>query len=282
MSDSYHPVALGQFSRCTDYRGLCLRIVKYAPNRQLAAHAHESASVTLVIRGAFEEESAHGSIRVGAGDCVIKPPGARHANRFGNTETTTLQIEIPPAAPQAAPFGIAIRDYYCGPDRRLAPALFALLGSLRDGPLPKSDASFDNLLIDAMSAAAHNRRLTYTQPAWLTRVENEIRDSLPDVPRVAELADRVGVNPVHMARVFRRTFGCGVVEYIRRLRVQQAARVIGQDRPLIAAALSAGFSDQPHLNRAFRSHLGISPGHYRRLAETQLPMPGKGAKKPGA
>ena len=235
-------------------------------------HAHESASITLVIRGAFEEESAFGSIRAGVGDCVIKPPGVPHADYFGECETTTLQIAIPGGAQVLRDDGdFAHCSYRCGSNTRLAPVLFNILSILRNPNGPSHGPQLSDLIFDALGVAAtHTSRIPATRPSWLVRVENEIRRSLPGTTRVAGLAETVGVHPVHMARVFQRVHGCGVVEYVRRLRVQYAADSIARCRtPLCETALDAGFYDQPHLNRAFRRQLGVSPARYRRLAEVR-------------
>lgn len=271
MPTTLNPLPHGRSSPPIECAGLRLRILCYAPGMRQGMHAHDSASITLVIRGAFEEESAHGSIRAGVGDCVIKPPGVRHADRFGDGETTTLQIEIPPAGPSSRECGDTGRlGYSCGPNRHLAPVLFRILAALRECPTVDGGATLDDLMIDTLGlAASHSSRPPRTRPAWLARVEGAIRLSLPDVPRVAELADSVGVHPAHMARVFQRVFGCGVAEYVRRLRVQYAADALARRRmPLCEAALAAGFYDQPHLNRAFRQQLGVSPAGYRSLEKT--------------
>lgn len=238
-------------------------------------HAHESASITLVIRGAFEEESAFGSIRAGVGDCVIKPPGVPHADHFGDWQTTTLQIAIPGDSQALHRDGdFALRGYRCGPDPRLAPVLFNMFTILRHRGGGSHGPALSDLTHDALGvAAAQTRRIPATRPLWLARVEDEIRASLPGTIRVANLAESVGVHPVHMARVFQRVHGFGVVEYIRRLRVQYAAHAMARRRTtLCEAALDAGFFDQPHLNRAFRRQLGLSPARYRRLANVEADL----------
>lgn len=272
MHRIYRTTALGHCTHFADCPGVHLRIVRYAPKTVLPMHAHESASITLVIRGGFEEESPFGTIRTGVGDCVIKPPGAKHANIFGNDETVTLQIQIPAEGStlgDSAPFELSC--YRCGPDRRLARILFGMLKTAREPSSKSNHRLLEESALDAISTASNpSRKVVYTRPAWMTRVEREIRLTLPGVLRVADLADLVGIHPVHMARVFQRIHGCGVVEFVHRLRVQFAAHELTRRRSAISsAALAAGFCDQPHLNRAFRRQLGISPASYRRLADAQ-------------
>lgn len=262
-------IARGQADRVVDLHGLRVRIVHYRPGRRMEFHAHESASITLVIRGAFEEESAFGSIRAGVGDCVIKPPGVPHADHFGDWQTTTLQITIPDGMQELHCDGeFVLRGYRCGANTRLAPVLFNMFTILRNREGGNHGPALSDLTLDALGmASSQTRRIPAAPPRWLARVEDHIRASLPGTIRVANLAEIVGVHPVHMARVFQRIHGCGVVEFIRRLRVQYAAHaMVHRSTSLCETALDAGFFDQPHLNRAFRSQLGLSPAQYRRLA----------------
>jgi AraC-like DNA-binding protein len=41
--------------------------------------------------------------------------------------------------------------------------------------------------------------------------------------------------------------------------------------PLAEVALTAGFADQPHLTRMFRSAFGVTPGRYARLHSAEMP-----------
>ena len=82
---------------------------------------------------------------------------------------------------------------------------------------------------------------------------------------MGEVARDAGVHPVHLARTFRRFFGCTPAEYLRSRRVEQAALLVRvTQRPLAEIALECGFFDQSHLTRAFARVLGVSPAAYRR------------------
>jgi AraC family transcriptional regulator len=86
---------------------------------------------------------------------------------------------------------------------------------------------------------------------------------------LAAIAAEVDIHPVHMARVFRRHFGCSPGTYLRRLRVRQACRLLTEtDRPLAHVALDLGYADQSHFTRTFKRSLGVPPGEYRRLTRT--------------
>jgi AraC family transcriptional regulator len=79
-----------------------------------------------------------------------------------------------------------------------------------------------------------------------------------------ELAIGEGVHPADLARNFRRFYGSSAGEYVRRVRVEAARRLIREsDELLVNIALACGFSSQSHLCTTFRRVTGFTPGSYR-------------------
>lgn len=103
-------------------------------------------------------------------------------------------------------------------------------------------------------------------PSWLNRaVEMIFTGDDPDLS-VASVASDVGVHPVHLARVFRQFLCCSPGEYLRGHRLERAAAMLGRGVASLAdVAQSAGFVDQAHLTRTFRSRLDTTPAQWRKL-----------------
>ena len=80
-----------------------------------------------------------------------------------------------------------------------------------------------------------------------------------------ELESITGLTRYELARQFRQTFGPSPYRYLLMRRLDKARQLIEDDRPLAEAAQDAGFADQPHLTRAFKSTFGMTPGKYRAL-----------------
>jgi AraC family transcriptional regulator len=113
--------------------------------------------------------------------------------------------------------------------------------------------------------------------SWLRDVRDLVDERIPEQPTLTDLADVVGVHPVHLARSFRREYGVTVARYARTLRLDWAAqRLIEGDSTLAEIAAAAGFADQSHFTRAFRNYAGVTPGRYRELLRRE--GPGAGAR----
>jgi AraC family transcriptional regulator len=69
---------------------------------------------------------------------------------------------------------------------------------------------------------------------------------------------------VHLARSFRQFHHCTVGDYVRRLRVDRAARLLrGTRRPLIDIALDCGLAGAAQFSRSFRAVQGTTPSAWR-------------------
>lgn len=99
---------------------------------------------------------------------------------------------------------------------------------------------------------------------WLSRACDILHARFHEPLGLSSLASRVGVHPVHLAREFRRHYGCTVGQYVRRLRVDSASRMLVEsESSLVAIALEVGFANQAHFCRIFKLLTGISPARYR-------------------
>jgi transcriptional regulator GlxA family with amidase domain len=78
------------------------------------------------------------------------------------------------------------------------------------------------------------------------------------------MARAAGMSARAFERSFGREYGLPPQQYLKRLRVQTACRMLVDSRESIAGiALRCGFADQSHLTREFRRVTGLTPGAYR-------------------
>ena len=65
-------------------------------------------------------------------------------------------------------------------------------------------------------------------------------------------------------RLFKASFGCTPGQYVRRMRVARAQKLmITTPDPLCQIAAESGFADQSHFNRCFRKVVGEPPATWR-------------------
>jgi AraC family transcriptional regulator len=265
-------ITLGRRRRTIELAGLRVVEAVYAPGEVLAPHAHASANVTLVTAGGFRERSPHASVRARPTSLVIKPRGTVHADRYGDRETRSVMIEVAPG--READVGLRGVAHECwfegGP---FVAEVLEILRAARAGEADLERTAIERLgaLLRRAELAPQVRAPRGARAALALRAAEEHLRASPGRPAgSAEVARRVGLHPVYLARLFRAAHGCGVAAYRRRLQVQEAARRLAESaEPAGQVALAAGFADQSHLCRAFKAELGFSPCAWRDLARAE-------------
>jgi AraC-like DNA-binding protein len=79
------------------------------------------------------------------------------------------------------------------------------------------------------------------------------------------LARSVGLSPSHLRRRFKAIFGCTPMEFLERVRMEQAARLIkGGELSIKEVARKVGYLDANNFSTAFKRFHGSSPQSHRR------------------
>ncbi|HEU5199468.1 MAG TPA: AraC family transcriptional regulator [Ktedonobacterales bacterium] len=106
------------------------------------------------------------------------------------------------------------------------------------------------------------RGLTHQQTR---RVLEYVQAHLSETLSLETLAQQTGYTPYHFTRLFRQGTGESPHQFVLRLRIEQARRLLAETSlPLAEIAAACGFAHQSHLTQVFKRHLGLTPRAYRR------------------
>lgn len=226
-------------------------------------HTHEDAHFILLLDGHYLS-TARGAGHLHAEPALIyNPPGTTHRDTFpdraGRFAGVSVSRErLAEASELGAPLVEAERIWEPAALEQ-AQRIAALVA--RAAPALAVEATCLELIGALVRGIRDERR----PPRWLRRAREQLHDRAHDSLTVGEIARDASVHPVHLARAFRRFFGCTPAGYVRQVRVERAARMLRMTaHPIAEIAMVCGFVDQSHLNRAFARILGTSPAAYRR------------------
>ncbi|PWT89787.1 MAG: hypothetical protein C5B54_08360 [Acidobacteria bacterium] len=230
------------------------------PEHRIQPHTHNTAILTVVLNGSFQEVVDRKKYHCEPGTLLVKPAGAVHSHRYSSHGAHCLLIEISDQSIEEA------RIY----DRRkLKPAVVSL-----QREIGISDQCSESIISELVQSIFHETAIQHSDslrkcPGWLKRAKDYIHDCNVAGVRLTQIAHFAGVHPTHLCEIFPRYFGCTIGEYARRLRLEKAFREITESsRPLIDIALAAGFYDQSHFHRLFKRFTGLTPMQARRCAKT--------------
>ena len=79
---------------------------------------------------------------------------------------------------------------------------------------------------------------------------------------VNQVADQFHVTATYATRVFKQTFGCGILGYIQRLRVERVKGLLRDGQTVKEAAAATGFTTPATLIRIFKKLEGTTPAQF--------------------
>jgi AraC family transcriptional regulator len=238
----------------------------HQPNWVLLPHVHEVTILSIVLAGSFLEAADSHRIECQPGSLQILPAGDSHSYSFGSARVHCLTIEVKPD--KLAEIGLFSsilerRNSFSGGE---LPALLThLYQEFRAGD-NAATLTVEGLVLETLGAATRRtmRCPSPAPPEWLRRARDLIHEHFAAGVSLTALAASVEVHPSHLTRIFRLHYGCSIGAYVRRLRLEQAAReLIASEQTLAEIAVAAGFCDQSHFTHSFKSHLKMTPAAYR-------------------
>jgi AraC-like DNA-binding protein len=167
---------------------------------------------------------------------------------------------LPAAVPQLGVEPAQLRDSYVAMElpELHGPVVAAM--SAEHGPEERRARA-----VEAFSDWAEEHLAPPDDEGRLANALARLVDEDPDIIRVGDVADALGVSVRTVQRLASRYIGVSPAAMIRRRRLQEAAQRLREEPGTELAALAAelGYADQAHLAGDFRTVLGLTPSGYR-------------------
>jgi len=260
----------GQTNRRVELGGVVLTEVAHTRGRKLPRHTHESAYFGLLLAGSYSERCTNRAADYEPFTMGFHPPSLTHSDEVGMCGSRMFCVELRDSYLQRT------RPYLTAP--RFTPDLCAseatwlglrLYRSFAAGTLDAlqlGELCGDMLERVSGSSTADEKSC----PAWLKRAVDLLCASYRESLTLEEIALEVGVHPIHLSRVFRKRHRCTMAEFMNHLRIQFACRSLADGwTDLAFIASDAGFADQSHFGRVFKTCTGQTPGHFRAFFHSQ-------------
>lgn len=110
------------------------------------------------------------------------------------------------------------------------------------------------------------------RPAMDARVREMcmyMRNRIAEPLSIRKLAEHVSLSQGHMRELFREGTGMSPYQYIIMLRLDLArSLILNSELPQAEIAVRTGFEDHSHFIKMFRKKFGVTPGYYRKHAQS--------------
>lgn len=249
----------GKTVRERSFAGYRLLEKEHRAGEAIGHHEHAQPYLALVLAGAYSEKGALGELELSAGSAIFHPPGDRHEDAF-LIGSRLLVLEVPKRFSSEAATG----DGWVSRGFESARIGSALARELRS-PDEFTEMILDAAILELSALGGRSRTREKASSDTLTRAaERYIDEHFFEPVSLRSLAEHFGVDPSHLARVFRSGTGFSIGERLRHRRVEYVMERLSSRDELCEIAIDAGFADQSHMTRTFRSLLGTTPGEWRR------------------
>ncbi len=240
-------------------------------------HSHETYVIGTIVEGCEKFQLGGATLRAGPGDmCFVnpdtvhdgEPDGFGYAYRMiypsvelirqtaqdltGRTPRGTLSFPAP-----------VVRDPETS--RAFAAAHWAM--QQKKAALEIDEAMLGVL---ALILARHVKLDPEEKPAEersaVTRVRDYLTANVAENVDLATLSAITGLSRSHLIRAFKRSTGLTPHAFLVDQRIRLARRLLANGEAPVSVAAACGFADQPHMTRAFKARIGVTPGVYARAA----------------
>jgi len=242
--------------------------------------------LVLILRGRGEWTCDGERQPLAAHDLLLIPPFVPHAFNFEAAvpaEHIAVHFDFAPAVPSAArgldkrrPFRVRFthglefprqRRLYSG--HRLERMLQAVVTAHGDGAVlgpATASAQLAGVLLTLLAEPVPARPpgSLVRHHARVEQVTAHMRAQLAHHLDHGVLERVSGLSPSRLQAIFREVTGYPPLDYLRRLRVEEARRLLADARLSVKeVAARTGFRDTSHFSKVFRRIDGLSPAHYR-------------------
>jgi AraC-like DNA-binding protein len=262
-----------QYSRCFGLDGLEVMSARWVEH-SFAPHMHDFYAVSLNYggRGAFDCRS---ELRDAApGTCSLIAPGELHTGHATSGDgwiyrnlyietplMTTLLRSLDWQGPLDVQFKLPLVR-----DTILAARLAHVFASLTES---NSLLQNESLLLSIVARLITDHLVpgyalsgAGREHAAVLRVKDWLDANSEQNVSIHSLAALAALSPYYLVRSFHRHVGIPPHKYQTLVRINRARKLLTSGAAISEVAYRTGFGDQSHLNRCFKTALGITPGKY--------------------
>jgi AraC family transcriptional regulator len=241
--------------------GITVSEVEYREMRHCRSHRHEQAFFSLLLEGSYREYFGGSELRYYPFSLGFHPAATEHVDEIVAVGTRFLLIQL------SIEYSERMLEEEPALRNARSPQLCNARGSWLATTLLYHPCDIESAVPEMLSTLFPDWPATAERgrPGWLPRALDLLRSEYTGRLTVIDLAQRLDLHPVYLARQFRRWSGHSVGEFVNRLRVCRALEQLQRsEMPLAEIALHAGFADQSQFTKTFRRYHGTTPGSVRR------------------
>lgn len=250
-----------------------LVVTSYQPQSRVGSHSHKFNLVGMLTHGAMDESiGTQQKYNCRPFDIGLQPAGVNHSNRIGNHGLRSVMILFNDSFAER----LGVKSAHLKSYRFLRQCVAVRLGMylyerIMSGRVSQDE--FCSVVQEMFRNIVRQRDVEMAKkPGWLIKVLGVTAANKNwSLESVDTLARNAKCHPDYFSRCFKKHFGETYGNFKSRNRVCHAARMLaGTTISPAEIAMECGFSDQSHMTRMFKVHMGTPPARLRDLCQSRI------------
>ena len=187
--------------------GLWFTETAHPPFFQIPMHSHDAPSFYVVVEGSVTEVSKQTRRHLLPYSVVFTPPGEIHSNNFDDNGGRCLLVEFMPSWNER----LASSRIYLNPSTVSDNWALGLMAArlYREFRFPDdiSSLAIESITMEILVEFCRQRSPKF-RPTWLQKAKELLHDRFSQTVTLGQIAEAVGVHPVHLSRTFRERYYC--------------------------------------------------------------------------
>ena len=107
--------------------------------------------------------------------------------------------------------------------------------------------------------------IVLSEDSLARRLDDYLQKNLSGDLGTESLCRALGIGKTRLYELSRRSYGRGIAEHVRALRIERARELLsGEKEKISEIAAQCGFSDYNYFTKVFKAHTGLTPRDYRK------------------
>lgn len=255
---------------------------------RIAHSHHDVVEFIYILEGSGEYEIAGRRYPVVKGDLIIYNCGVSHYEFAGNQQPPVLYCAATGFKRPGLPPNHILPDlvspvFHTKGNQELIRLLLekmfeiALLNQQQSAMYCQT--LFQAFLGLAMEVIEKNHTAQNVERNPTLQFGQDIRNYVDGQPlrsvSVSGVASAFGISESYLARVFKKAYGCSLIEYIIQKRIGEAqSLLISTSLSVMEISACVGYQNQSYFGKVFTEHVGLTPLRYRKLYRWQNTLSG--------
>ncbi len=237
-----------------------LTLTRYTNDTIIENHYHTNNYLSILTSGSYIEKNHTDSLRINAGDILFRPCGYSHQNTFRTRFSVCFNIEFTDNWSQKLGVNLKLPRHFSKYASTSIPSFYKAIINFQCN---SHDDITSEFIYDWLYHI-NQKTLACSRLPCVEKASAILENELDHYHTLTNIAERLNVHPVYLARAFKEKKGLSIGEYQLKFKLDNSVSLLlNSSQSISSISFANGFYDDSHFIRSFKELFKISPHQFR-------------------